>query len=224
MAARPSIEPESILDFWFRDAAGDPARAHAREAVWFRGSDELDSEIRHRFGAAIEAAARGELAHWRDTARPALALVLVLDQFPRNVRRGTRRAFAQDPQALETARAAVSAGHLEKLAPFPGARHPLAVRDVVEAVATYFKKRPDELAARTRRRDVLVPRQLAMYLGHRYTGASLSVIGTALGRDHSAAANAVRVVERRILESAPLRYQVEALCSRLDGMVGAHRE
>ncbi|MGH7338152.1 MAG: helix-turn-helix domain-containing protein, partial [Myxococcota bacterium] len=110
---------------------------------------------------------------------------------------------------------------LRKLAPpIPGAREPLAIRDVVETVAAYFKKRPDELAARSRRRDVLWPRQLAMYLGHRYTVASLSVIGAALGRDHSAAANAVHKVERRILESAPLRYQVEALCARLDGMVG----
>jgi chromosomal replication initiator protein len=110
---------------------------------------------------------------------------------------------------------------LRKLAPIPGVRHPLAIGDVVEAVASYFKKRPEELAARTRRRDVLTPRQLAMYLGHRYTGATLSAIGEALGRDHSAAANAVRKVERRILESAPLRYQVEALCARLDEMVGS---
>jgi chromosomal replication initiator protein len=109
---------------------------------------------------------------------------------------------------------------LRKLAPIPGVKHALTLREVVEAVAAYFKKRPDELAARSRRRDVLAPRQLAMYLGHRYTGASLSVIGAALGRDHSAAANAVRKVERLILESAPLRYQVEALCARLDGMVG----
>ncbi len=109
---------------------------------------------------------------------------------------------------------------LRKLAPIPGVRHPLAIRDVVETVSAYFKKPPDELAARSRRRDVLVPRQLAMYLSHRYTGATLSVIGAALGRDHSAAANAVRKVERLILESAPLRYQVEALCARLDGMVG----
>ncbi|TMA32509.1 MAG: chromosomal replication initiator protein DnaA [Deltaproteobacteria bacterium] len=112
---------------------------------------------------------------------------------------------------------------LRKLAPISAFRHRLAIRDVVEAVAAYFKQRPDELAARSRRRDVLVPRQLAMYLGHRYTGATLSEIGTALGRNHSAAANAVRVVERRILECAPLRYQVEALCARLDGMVGGRK-
>jgi chromosomal replication initiator protein len=108
---------------------------------------------------------------------------------------------------------------LRKLAPIPGVRRALELREVVETVASYFKKRPDELALRSRRRDILLPRQLAMYLGQRYTGASLSEIGAALGRDHSAAANAVRVIERRILENVPLRYQLEALCARLDGQV-----
>jgi chromosomal replication initiator protein len=109
---------------------------------------------------------------------------------------------------------------LRKLAPPSQARRRLEVSDVVETVASYFKKRPDELAMRSRRRDVLVPRQLAMYLCRRYTDAALGNIGNALGRDHSAVANAVRVVERRILERAPLRYQVEALCARLDAMAG----
>ena len=113
---------------------------------------------------------------------------------------------------------------LRKLAPIPDARRALTIADVRETVAAYFKRRPDELAARSRRRDVLLPRQLAMYLCHRYTSASLSEIGAALGRDHSAAANAVRKVERQILECAPLRYQVEALCARLDRMTGERRE
>jgi chromosomal replication initiator protein len=112
---------------------------------------------------------------------------------------------------------------LRKLAPIAELRQALEIGDVVASVAAYFKQPPDALAARSRRRDVLLPRQLAMYLGHRYTNASLSEIGAALGRDHSAAANAVRKIERRILESAPLRYQVEALCARLDGMVGERR-
>jgi len=113
---------------------------------------------------------------------------------------------------------------LRKLAPIAGVRRALESGDVVATVAAYFKQPPDALAARSRRRDVLLPRQLAMYLCHRYTNASLSEIGAALGRDHSAAANAVRKIERRILESAPLRYQVEALFARLDGMVGERRE
>lgn len=107
---------------------------------------------------------------------------------------------------------------LRKVSPGVDAPRHLEVRDIVEAVAAYFKKRPDELAARSRRRDVLVPRQLAMFLCRRYTDAPLSAIGAALGRDHSAVTNAVRVVERAILERVPLRYQVEALSARLDDL------
>jgi chromosomal replication initiator protein len=87
---------------------------------------------------------------------------------------------------------------------------------VIESVAAFFRATPSQLASRSRRRDVLVPRQLAMYLCRRYTDASLSEIGAAFGRDHPAVSNAVRVVEQRMLERAPVRYQVEALCERLD--------
>jgi len=113
---------------------------------------------------------------------------------------------------------------LRKLSPLAVLARRLEMRDVVETVAAYFKKRPDELATRSRRHDVLVPRQLAMYLGRRYTDAALSEIGAAVGRDHSAVTNAVRKVERRILERVQLRYQVEAMCARLDEMVGRRRE
>lgn len=112
---------------------------------------------------------------------------------------------------------------LRKVSPGADAPRRIEVRDVVEAVASFFQKRPDELAARSRRRDVLVPRQLAMFLCRRYTDAPLAAIGAALGRDHSAVANAVRVVERAMLERVPLRYQVEALSARLDGLVQGRR-
>ena len=108
---------------------------------------------------------------------------------------------------------------LRKLAPIERAQARLAVADVLAAVSAYFKKRPDELARRSKRRDVLVPRQLAMYLCRRYTDAPLSEIGAALGREHSSVSNAVRAVEQAMLARAPLRYQVEALCARLDGML-----
>ena len=108
---------------------------------------------------------------------------------------------------------------LRKLAPVEGSAACLEIAEVLETVSAYFKKRPDELAARSKRREVLVPRQLAMYLCRRYTDAPLGAIGAALGRDHSAVSNAVRVVEKGMLERARLRYQVEALCARLDGLV-----
>jgi len=95
-------------------------------------------------------------------------------------------------------------------------RTPRGIDEVVDCVASFFGVSRAQLASRSRRRDVLLPRQLAMYLCRRYTDASLSEIGRTLGRDHPAVANAVRVVERGILERAPLRYQVEELASRLE--------
>jgi chromosomal replication initiator protein len=89
-------------------------------------------------------------------------------------------------------------------------------REVIELVAAFFRTTPEAMASRSRRRDVLLPRQLAMYLCRRFTDASLSEIGRALGRDHPAVLNAVSAVEKLILERAPLRYQVEALCGRLE--------
>jgi chromosomal replication initiator protein len=112
---------------------------------------------------------------------------------------------------------------LRKIAPAPSEVPQLDVRSVIEVVALYYRTRPETLASRSRRRDVLVPRQLAMYLCRRYTDEPVSAIATALGRDHPAVSNAVKVVERRILEHAPLRYQVEALCQRLDEEVRNRR-
>jgi uncharacterized protein (DUF924 family) len=110
-------DPETILDFWFGDAPRDPAAAARRADLWFGGSAEVDAEIRERFGAEIEAAASGARDAWINEPRPALALVVLLDQFPRNVWRGSARAFSCDAKALEVARRAVAQGHLAALAP-----------------------------------------------------------------------------------------------------------
>jgi chromosomal replication initiator protein len=91
----------------------------------------------------------------------------------------------------------------------------LDVESVVRCVAGFFGVPRRELGARSRRQAVLVPRQLAMYLCHRYTSATWTEIGRALGRDLPAVRNAIRKVEREILERAPLRYQVEAIAARL---------
>lgn len=92
----------------------------------------------------------------------------------------------------------------------------IAPSEIVRIVAAFFGKRPDSLVARSRRRDVLVPRQMAMYLAHRYSNASFTEIGHALGRDHPAVRNAITRIERLVLENAPVRYQVEALSERID--------
>jgi uncharacterized protein (DUF924 family) len=92
--------PQEILAFW-RDAG--PQR-------WFRPDAAFDALLRERFLAAHEAAARGELADWLRSAEGALALVLLLDQFPRNAFRGTPRVYATDAQAREAADAAIASG------------------------------------------------------------------------------------------------------------------
>ena len=87
-------DAREVLDFWF-----DPAHA----AYWFDSSEEFDSEIRHRFGGLVKAAASGQLDVW--TAEPDrwLALLILLDQFPRNIHRGDARAWASDVKAQRVA-------------------------------------------------------------------------------------------------------------------------
>ena len=105
---------------------------------------------------------------------------------------------------------------LHKLAPVPPRKPHLEPETIIDVVAGFFGTNRAALASRSRRRDVLVPRQLAMYLCRRYTDHPLSRIARAFDRDHPAVSNAVKVVERKILERAPLRYQVEELSARLD--------
>src|ERR1700754_1520337 len=90
LAAVPS-DPEAILDFWFGDAARDPAALAGREDLWFGGSEATDARIRERFGAEIEEAAAGARDAWLAEPRSSLALVVLLDQFPRNVWRASAR-------------------------------------------------------------------------------------------------------------------------------------
>ncbi len=92
----------------------------------------------------------------------------------------------------------------------------LEINLIIDAVATFYRTSVPMLATRSRRRDVVVPRQIAMYLCRRYTNLPASQIARAFGRNHPSVANAERVVEKRILESAPFRYKVEAIASRLD--------
>jgi len=96
--------------------------------------------------------------------------------------------------------------------------HHLEPRHVIEVVAAFFRTNAATLASRSRRRDVLLPRQLAMYLCRRFTDASVSDIAHCFGRKHTSVANAEKVIARDMLERAPLRYQVEALTERLDAL------
>ncbi len=90
--------PQEILDFWF---------SKETEAHWFVRSDDLDAQIKQRFSAIYEQAAAGELDAWREDSRTALALTIILDQFPRNMFRGLPRAFATDTKARVVAKYAL---------------------------------------------------------------------------------------------------------------------
>lgn len=91
----------SVLDFWFAPGMQDR---------WFERSNEFDAEIASRFAALYEQARRGELDGWAETADGALALILLLDQFPRNLFRGSARAFESDQHARILCRAALARG------------------------------------------------------------------------------------------------------------------
>ena len=97
-------EALDVRRFWFGRLPLKPDGMKARLALWFgAGAAEqprLDALMRARFGALMERAAAGELAPWADSPRRRLSLILLLDQFPRNVYRGTARAFATDRDAL----------------------------------------------------------------------------------------------------------------------------
>lgn len=98
----------AVLDFWFGEP---PASTYGKaSARWFERDDAFDALIRERFGATLEAAQRGECDDWQGTPLGALALVIVLDQFSRNTRRGRADAFACDGKALEVARRLVAVG------------------------------------------------------------------------------------------------------------------
>ncbi|MDP6707933.1 MAG: DUF924 family protein [Alphaproteobacteria bacterium] len=104
---------DDVIDFWF-GPPGSPERG-TRRGVWFRRDDSVDpaafdAEIRTRFLATYEAAAEGALDHWSLSVDGSLALLLVLDQFSRNMFRDGARAFAADAKAREIARAALEKG------------------------------------------------------------------------------------------------------------------
>lgn len=97
---------EQVLDFWFKDI--EPKQ-------WWLNDPALDALIASRFSGLLLQAAAGELCPWRTNAQGRLAEIIVLDQFSRNVFRGTPQAFACDPQALVLAQEAVAGGALQAL-------------------------------------------------------------------------------------------------------------
>ena len=108
-------QAQDVLDFWFLPP--DNRDYGQARGEWFRKDDAFDAHIRARFGTLIDAAIEGGLRAWEATPHGALARLIVLDQFTRNVYRGTPRAFAGDAQALALAIALTQAGQDQQLPP-----------------------------------------------------------------------------------------------------------
>jgi uncharacterized protein (DUF924 family) len=100
----------AVLDFWFSD------RVIANE-LWFKSDPVFDRAIHEQFGADAKRAAEGHYDGWLGDAESVLALLILLDQFPRNIFRGTARAFASDKKAQEAASIAISRGFDQQVPP-----------------------------------------------------------------------------------------------------------
>jgi uncharacterized protein (DUF924 family) len=97
----PVASAEEVLAFWF---------APEQDGRWFQRDGEFDAEIRQRFLVTYEAAYAGELDPWREAPRSLLALIIVLDQFARNMFRASPRAFAADSRAIQITRDGIEKG------------------------------------------------------------------------------------------------------------------
>ena len=143
--------PETILAFW-REAGPDK---------WFTRDDAFDADIREKFLATYEAAAAGKLSAWEATADGALALAIVLDQFPRNMFRGDARCYATDPLARQVANRALKCGYdqdvpaEERRFLFLPFMHSEEMADQRRCVALYREAGDDDLKYAERHADII---------------------------------------------------------------------
>jgi uncharacterized protein (DUF924 family) len=99
-----------LLELWFGDDADDAKTGEKQAALWWGQSSETDESLSAQFGQAASAAAAGTLDHWTGSPRGRLALILLLDQLPRVIHRGTPGAFLQDEAARQVAKQGLKSG------------------------------------------------------------------------------------------------------------------
>ena len=108
-------EINTILDFWFGPLDEAGFAGPDRHELWFKKSATTDATLRERFGEQVEQALAGELDAWAESDRGLVALVLLLEQFTRNIYRDSPRAFAGDARALPLAQQCIARGHHQRL-------------------------------------------------------------------------------------------------------------
>ena len=99
---------DNILSYWLGQLDEDGMSPADRQALWFSKNEATDTSLRTRYGKLLERALAGELEHWAASDDGLVALVILLDQFSRNIHRGTPKSFAGDAMALALARAAIA--------------------------------------------------------------------------------------------------------------------
>lgn len=109
------LSPAPILSFWFGDGLDQGWPSPSRNKLWFRADAGVDAEIEARFADQVSLALMGELVEWEAKPLSRLALILLLDQFPRHIWRGTARAFAGDHRAVTLTNEGLATGMIEKL-------------------------------------------------------------------------------------------------------------
>ncbi len=108
---------DELLEFWFGDHPDDTVVAETKAGLWWGQSQETDEQLQARFGGIASSAAAGVLDHWTGSPRGRLALILLLDQLPRAIHRGTPAAFAQDARARRVAEIGLESGADKLLRP-----------------------------------------------------------------------------------------------------------
>ena len=111
------IDGETILTYWFGTNPDAATLAKDRADLWWSKNAEVDREIRERFTSSLQLASDGKLDHWLAEPRGRLALIILTDQFPRNIYRDSPQAFALDAKALEWSLAGIEQGHDRLLRP-----------------------------------------------------------------------------------------------------------
>ena len=97
----------SVLKYWFPESCSEPDHIKAQHERWFNPSADVDYDIERRFGKLVSVASHGGFDSWSEQPESGLALIILLDQCPRNVYRGQKKAFATDATALALAKTAV---------------------------------------------------------------------------------------------------------------------
>jgi uncharacterized protein (DUF924 family) len=110
-------EIRRVLEFWFSDGAMDQPTIDSRMDRWFTANPVFDDLIRQEFGPLVAEASRGALNNWAEQPEGRLALILLLDQFRRNIHRGTPKAFSRDAQAVKLCVEGAAIGAYKSLTP-----------------------------------------------------------------------------------------------------------